>query len=81
VGFGCLITDTNFHYLDGVCTPKPVTIGERVWLGANVVVLPGATIGDDAVVAAGSIVTGELPSGMLSMGSPARPVREVTWSP
>lgn len=56
----------------------PVTIGNRVWLGANVTVLPGVTIGDDAVVGAGAVVTEDVPAGWLAVGVPARPVRPIT---
>lgn len=58
--------------------PAPVTIGRNVWIGANVTILPGVTIGDDAVVAATSLVTRDVPAGALVMGSPARVVRSVT---
>ena len=51
--------------------PAPVTIGRNVWIGANVTILPGVTIGEDAVVAATSLVTRDVPAGMLVMGSPA----------
>jgi acetyltransferase-like isoleucine patch superfamily enzyme/glycosyltransferase involved in cell wall biosynthesis len=50
----------------------PVHIGQRVWLAANVVVLPGVTIGDDTVVAASSVVSESLPAGVLAVGVPAR---------
>jgi acetyltransferase-like isoleucine patch superfamily enzyme len=53
----------------------PVAIGDRVWLGANVVVLPGVTIGEDTVVAAGSVVAKDLPAGVLAAGAPATVVR------
>lgn len=49
----------------------PITIGQRVWLGTNVVVLPGVTIGDDTIVAAGSVVTRDLPPGVMAAGTPA----------
>jgi maltose O-acetyltransferase len=55
----------------------PVVIGERVWLAANVVVLPGVTIGDDAVVAAASVVTADIPAGVLAAGAPATVRREL----
>src|SRR5699024_674039 len=58
--------------------PAPVTIGRNVWIGANVTILPGVTIGEDAVAAATSLVTRDVPAGMLVMGSPARVVRPVT---
>ena len=57
--------------------PHPVVIGRNVWLGANVTVLPGVTIGGDAVVGAGSVVTKDVPAGSIAVGSPARVVREV----
>jgi maltose O-acetyltransferase len=55
----------------------PVTIGSGVWLGANVVVLPGVSIGDDTVVASGSVVTRSLRSGVVAAGAPAVPIREL----
>ena len=58
--------------------PAPVVLGRNVWLGSNVTVLPGVTIGDDAVVAAASVVTKDVPSGSVVLGAPARVVRSVT---
>lgn len=55
-----------------------VKIGNCVWLGANVVVLPGVTIGDGAVIGAGSIVTKDIPPGVLAFGVPCRVVRRIT---
>ena len=57
---------------------KPITIGDNVWLGGGVIVLPGVTIGADTVVGAGAIVTRDLPSGVLAVGNPARVVRQLT---
>ena len=54
-----------------------ITVGRNVWIGANVTVLPGVTIGDDSVVAACSVVTRDVPEGNLVMGSPARVVKDV----
>ena len=51
---------------------SPVSIGDRVWLGANVVVLSGVSIGDDTVVAANSVVASSLPPGVLAAGAPAQ---------
>ncbi|PHP53550.1 sugar O-acetyltransferase [Actinomyces ruminis] len=56
----------------------PVVIEDRVWLGANATVMPGVTIGHDAVIGAGSLVTHDVPAGWLAFGVPARPVREIT---
>jgi acetyltransferase-like isoleucine patch superfamily enzyme len=55
----------------------PVTIGKRCWLGMNVIVFRGVTIGDDTVVAGGSVVTSDLPSGVIASGNPAVPVRNL----
>lgn len=55
----------------------PITIGDNVWLGGGVIVLPGVTIGADTVVGAGSVVTKDLPAGVVAVGNPARVVRTV----
>lgn len=54
----------------------PVTIGNDVWIGANVVVLPGVTIGNHAVLAAGAIVTRDVPEWTIVGGNPARVIRD-----
>lgn len=59
-------------------TTDPVCIGDDVWLGANVVVLPGASIGAGTVIGANSVVRGEIPPGVLAAGVPARVVRQLT---
>ncbi|WP_439938397.1 sugar O-acetyltransferase [Nocardia sp. N13] len=56
---------------------EPITIGDNVWLGGGVIVCPGVTIGADTVVGAGSVVTKDLPAGVVAVGSPARVVREL----
>ncbi|MCD7915827.1 MAG: sugar O-acetyltransferase [Tannerellaceae bacterium] len=56
----------------------PVTVGNNVWIGGHVVVLPGATIGDNCVIGAGSVVTKDIPAGMLAVGNPCRVLRPVT---
>lgn len=56
---------------------QPITIGDNVWLGGGVIVLPGVTIGADTVVGAGSVVTKDLPAGVLAVGNPARVVRRL----
>lgn len=57
-------------------TSAPVTIGRDVWLGANVVVLPGVSIGEGAIVAAGAIVTKSIPPFTIAAGVPAIVIRE-----
>lgn len=54
-----------------------IHIGRNCWLGAGVIVLPGVTIGDNTVVGAGSVVTKDLPSGVVALGTPCRVVREI----
>ncbi|MBS0363775.1 MAG: acyltransferase [Proteobacteria bacterium] len=60
---------------------QDIEIGDHVWLGTRVLVLKGAKIGDGAIVGAGSIVSGTLPPNTLSLGTPARVIREdVAWT-
>lgn len=54
---------------------KPVRIGDRVWLGEQVCVLPGVSIGDGAIVGAGSVVTRDIPRNSIAVGNPARVIR------
>jgi maltose O-acetyltransferase len=56
---------------------EPIELGENVWLGAGVLVCPGVSIGESSVVGAGGVVTGDLPSNVLAVGNPAKPVREL----
>lgn len=60
------------------CYAKPIRIGNNVWLAANVTVCPGVTIGNNVVVAAGSVVTHDLPDNVLAAGVPCRVLREIT---
>jgi acetyltransferase-like isoleucine patch superfamily enzyme len=57
--------------------PAPIIVGRNVWIGSNVTVLPGVTIGDNAVVAAASVVTKDVPENTIVVGSPARVVRSL----
>ena len=54
----------------------PVIIGDRVWIGGGVIIMPGITIGDNVVIGAGSVVTKDIPSNVIAYGSPCRVVRE-----
>lgn len=52
--------------------PKPVRIGNKVWIGSNSTILPGVTIGDNAIIGAGSVVTKDIPANAVAVGNPAR---------
>lgn len=81
ISWDVLITDTDYHQLAGSKSIAPVTIGDHVWVGARAAILKGVTIGDGAVIAAGSLVTRDVPPGCLVSGSPATVAREgVDWS-
>jgi maltose O-acetyltransferase len=51
---------------------RPVRIGRNVWIGGGAIILPGVTIGDDALIGAGSVVTRDVPAGATAFGNPAR---------
>jgi acetyltransferase-like isoleucine patch superfamily enzyme len=57
--------------------PAPIVIGRKVWIGANATILKGVTIGDGAIVAAGAVVTKDVPADSIVVGAPARVVRSV----
>lgn len=57
---------------------KPVTIGDNVWIGANVTILPGVTIGDNSVIGAGSLVVKDIPSNVVAFGNPCTVYRNIT---
>ena len=56
---------------------KPVTIGRDVWIGANCTILPGVTIGNNIVIAAGAVVTKDVPDNCVAGGVPAKIIREI----
>lgn len=55
----------------------PIHIGKNCWLGANVVVLPGVTIGDNSVIGAGSVVTKDIPANVVAVGNPCKVLRPI----
>jgi maltose O-acetyltransferase len=56
----------------------PITIGNNVWIGGNVVINPGVNIGDNVIIGAGSVVTKDIPANMIAVGNPCRSVKEIT---
>ena len=84
IGSGCLIVDSDFHpiaYKDRDNTEKtlnaPVHICEGAFIGARAIILKGVTIGRGAVIGAGSVVTRDIPAGVIAAGTPARVVRQI----
>lgn len=61
----------------GYCANAPIHIGSRVWLGGDTVVLAGVTIGDGSVIGAGSVVTKDIPAGVVAAGNPCRVIRPI----
>lgn len=76
-----IIRDSDNHKLNGsLCASKPIKIGNNVWIGMNSIILKGVTIGDGAVIAAGSVVTKDVAPNTLVGGVPARLIKEnVKW--
>ena len=56
----------------------PITIGNNVWIGGNVVILPGVTVGNNVVIGAGSVVTKDIPDDVIAAGNPCRILRKIT---
>ena len=56
---------------------EPVTIGNDVWIGGSVTILPGVTIGDGVTIGAGSVVTKDIPSGVVAVGNPCRVIKKL----
>jgi len=61
------------HYVYNI----PVHIGRNVWVGANAVIMPGVTIGDNSVIGGGSVVTNDIPANVVAFGTPCHVVREI----
>lgn len=57
---------------------RPITVGDNVWIGAGVQVMPGVTIGSNVVIGGGSVVVNDIPDGVLAVGDPCRVVRTLT---
>lgn len=77
-GANTLITDSNWHPEDPRSgSPRPVVIGNNVWLGVNAVVLKGVTIGDNTVIGANSVVSRDIPANVVAAGNPCRILKTI----
>lgn len=81
ISWDCCIIDRDYHKLGNQENIKPITIGENVWIGCRALILKGVTIGDGAVIAAGAVVTKDVPSRAMVAGNPAKIIKEnVEWN-
>jgi acetyltransferase-like isoleucine patch superfamily enzyme len=80
----CIIVDSNFHvtwppenrgYSNALNDDREVLIGDNVWIGMNVTILKGSIIGNNSIISAGSVVTGEIPPNVIASGNPAEIVK------
>ncbi len=84
---GCFVSDASHRFDDpavpvpwqGFVSKGPTRIGPNCWLGANVVVTSGVTIGERSVVGANSVVTEDLPPRVVAAGVPARVIRAIEY--
>lgn len=80
---GCVFS-TAGHAIDadqrakGLEIALPIKVGNNVWFGTNVSVLPGVTIGDNTIIGAGSVVNRDIPSDVIAAGAPCHVIREIT---
>ena len=83
-GPGTIIVDNDSHrivknYLERIKSPisKPIIISDNVWVGMNCIILKGVTIGDNSIIAAGSIVTKDIPDNCVYGGNPAKLIKKL----
>ncbi len=84
---GCFITDSSHRYDDpvkpvtwqGFTSKGPTRLGDNVWLGTNVAVMSGVSIGERCVIGAGSVVTGDIEPFSVAVGAPARVIRKIEY--
>lgn len=91
IGEDCLIGDRvsiydcDFHEINPLYrkrskgNSKPVSIGDRVWIGSQVMILKGVTIGDNSIIGAGSVVTKDIPPNCIAAGNPAKVIVNNIW--
>lgn len=86
IGRGCsfsfrnmIITSTHDYVDFSTVIAKPVVIGDNVWITSNVTILPGVCIGSNTVIGAGSVVTNDIPSGVLAAGNPCKVIKSIDF--
>lgn len=80
IGHNVVIATLNHHPHPEKRTsmfPKPVVIGNNVWIGANATILPGVTVNDGAIIGAGSVVTKDIPKNTIAVGVPAKVIKKI----
>ncbi len=78
IGANCVIMDGDFHLDDfRIGAPKPISICDNVWLGANVVVMKGVTIGENTIIGMNSVVTKDIPANCVAAGNPCRFIKSL----
>ncbi|MBZ0306628.1 MAG: hypothetical protein K8I82_11225, partial [Anaerolineae bacterium] len=90
IGNYCILANhtiiaTTSHHMGGLYYRNDYTasvvLGENVWTGSGVIILPGVTIGDNSIIGAGAVVTRDIPANKIAVGVPARPVKDVPLDP
>lgn len=80
IASGVVIRDSDSHKTKEEGNTKEIKIGNHVWIGTNAIILKGVTIGDNAVIAAGAVVTKDVPSNCIVAGVPAKIIKKnINW--
>ena len=79
---GTYLTDADWHDIYDRTKPigatKPIMLEENVWIGDSTIVCKGVTIGQNSIIGAGSVVTSDIPSGVIAAGNPAAPIKQLS---
>lgn len=71
---------TKIRHNEGIIFPGPIHIGNNVWIGSHATILPGVTIHDNAIIAAGAVVTKDVPQDVIVGGVPAKIIKNIEHS-